>query len=175
MGGSRMRKLIVICCALLAASCSSDEEKAEELAYESYEGYEEPAAEEEEPSLFDDQANEPESLVDALPDPSFGRGGYVGGSLSRDIDNEEREPFDERAARRAAERKLARDGYDYSYGCTIDCSGHEAGWQWRADNGYATPGRSQSFEEGGNAFDEALERRVDRMRDDYEAGEDQDY
>lgn len=82
-----------------------------------------------------------------------------------------RAPFDEDAARDAAEEELASEGYDYSYGCTIDCSGHDAGWQWRADNGYSTPGNSNSFDEGGRAFDEALEARVDDMRDEYESGE----
>lgn len=84
---------------------------------------------------------------------------------------EEREPFDEDAARDEAERELASSGYDYRYGCTDDCSGHEAGWQWRSDQGYSTSGKSQSFEEGGRAFDEALEERVDEMRDEYEAGD----
>ncbi|NWG52858.1 MAG: hypothetical protein HXY28_03985 [Hydrogenophilaceae bacterium] len=89
--------------------------------------------------------------------------------------SEDREPFDEDAAREAAERDLASEGYDYSYGCTDDCSGHEAGWQWRAENGYSTYGNSESFAEGGYAFDEALESRVEEMRDDYEAGLDPDY
>lgn len=82
-----------------------------------------------------------------------------------------REPFDEDAARQAAEAELASEGYDYRYGCTIDCSGHDAGWQWRADNGYSTPGNSNSFDEGGRAFDEALEERIDEMRNEYESGE----
>lgn len=86
---------------------------------------------------------------------------------------EERGEFDEDAARRRAEDDLALEGYDYSYGCTDDCSGHEAGWQWRADNGYSTYGNSQSFAEGGYAFDDAVEDRVESMRDDYEAGSDE--
>lgn len=88
-------------------------------------------------------------------------------------DNEEedyREPFDEYEAERIAERELQREGYDYSYGCTMDCSGHEAGWQWRGDNGYVTPGNSQSFYEGTMAFEDALQDRVDEMRQDYEMG-----
>lgn len=82
-----------------------------------------------------------------------------------------RDEFDEDAARTAAEGELANNGYDYSYGCTVDCSGHDAGWQWRADNGYATPGNSNSFDEGGRAFDEALEQRVEEMREEYDSGE----
>ncbi|MEJ0058177.1 MAG: hypothetical protein WDM79_00600 [Terricaulis sp.] len=88
---------------------------------------------------------------------------------------EDRAPFDEDAAREAAEQDLASEGYDYSYGCTDDCSGHEAGWEWRAENGYSTDGNSDSFEEGGYAFDEALESRVEEMRDNYEDGVDPDY
>lgn len=88
---------------------------------------------------------------------------------------ETREPFDEDAARDAAEQDLAAEGYDFSYGCTSDCSGHEAGWQWRAEHGYSTPGTSQSFDEGGRAFDEALDDRVEEMRYDYDAGFDPEY
>lgn len=86
-----------------------------------------------------------------------------------------REPFDEDAAREAAEDEMANSGYDYSFGCTDDCSGHEAGWRWRADNGYTTPGNSNSFYEGGQAFDNAVEERVDEMRDEYESGEEPGY
>jgi hypothetical protein len=50
------------------------------------------------------------------------------------------------------------------YGCTQDCSGHEAGWAWAADNGVTDSsdcgGRSQSFREGCIAFAEALETRT---------------
>ena len=87
-----------------------------------------------------------------------------------DYRDDHRDEFDEYAARRAAEDELASEGYDYSYGCTDDCSGHEAGWQWRAENGYSASGTSQSFAEGGWAFDEAVEERVDEMRDEYEEG-----
>lgn len=86
-----------------------------------------------------------------------------------------REPFDEDEAYATAEEELAAEGYDYRYGCTEDCSGHEAGWQWRADNGYSTPGYSNSFDEGGRAFDEAVDERVDEMRDSYDAGEEPGY
>ncbi|NVD46133.1 hypothetical protein [Qipengyuania atrilutea] len=87
-----------------------------------------------------------------------------------------RPDFDEDAAREAAESEMAGQGYDYSYGCTDDCSGHEAGWQWRADNGYpvddpSTYGNSNSFAEGAMAYEEAVDERVDEMRDEYEYGE----
>lgn len=92
-----------------------------------------------------------------------------------DYQTPDREPFDEGAARAAAEDELASSGYDLRYGCTEDCSGHDAGWEWRAGHGYSTPGYSNSFDEGGRAFDEALEERVDEMRWEYEAGADFGY
>lgn len=55
-----------------------------------------------------------------------------------------------------------RDSYDGEYGsfegydCTVDCSGHEAGYNWAADNGITDPedcgGRSWSFIEGCRAY-----------------------
>lgn len=42
--------------------------------------------------------------------------------------------------------------YSGKYGCTDDCSGHEAGYAWAEDRGIDDPddcsGRSQSFIEG---------------------------
>jgi hypothetical protein len=92
-------------------------------------------------------------------------------SVIEDQEEDAREPFDEDAAKQAAEDDLASESYDYSYGCTSDCSGHEAGWRWRADNGYTTPGNSNSFYEGGQAFDDAVDNKVEEMRNAYEAGE----
>ena len=47
------------------------------------------------------------------------------------------------------------------YGCTQDCSGHEAGWSWAEENGVTDPsdcgGNSMSFEEGCIAYAEELE------------------
>ena len=44
----------------------------------------------------------------------------------------------------------------YGYVCTDDCSGHEAGYNWAAENGVTDPtqcgGNSQSFIEGCEAF-----------------------
>lgn len=96
-------------------------------------------------------------------------------SYSYSEDEEKREPFDEDAAREKAEEELASEGYDYRYGCTDDCSGHEAGWRWRAENGYSTDGKSRSFSEGGEAFDYAVEERVEEMRSEYDDGYDPDY
>lgn len=92
-----------------------------------------------------------------------------------------RPEFNEDDARDSAEREMRLRGYDFRYGCTIDCSGHEAGWQYRGDTGFDTYGiidgygRSQSFGEGARAFEEAVEDRVEEMRDDYDLGIDYPY
>jgi hypothetical protein len=43
-------------------------------------------------------------------------------------------------------------GYKGSYGCTVDCSGHDAGYRWAEQNDIDDPddcyGNSQSFIEG---------------------------
>lgn len=47
------------------------------------------------------------------------------------------------------------------YGCTQDCSGHEAGVAWASENDLRDPsecgGRSRSFIEGCEAYTEALQ------------------
>lgn len=148
------RSLASVCAAclgvLLLASCS--DETSDDVQYITEElGVSEKEASE----LLDDYGN-PEDAVDDYQDAM-------------------REPFDDDAATQMAEEDLAAEGYDYRYSCTEDCSGHEAGWQWRAEHGYSTPGYSNSFDEGGRAFDEAVEERVDEMREKYEAGEDAEY
>ena len=44
------------------------------------------------------------------------------------------------------------------YGCTDDCRGHDAGWEWAEENGVTSPddcgGNSPSFEEGCIAYAE---------------------
>ena len=85
---------------------------------------------------------------------------------------DEREPFDEDGARDIAEDEVAGESYadiGAPYGCTDDCSGHEAGFRYRAENGYAghSPD-SPSFNEGGQAFEDAVEERVEEMRSEYE-------
>ncbi|GFE77458.1 hypothetical protein NTCA1_51070 [Novosphingobium sp. TCA1] len=122
--------------------------------------------------------HEEDDAADASSDSQGGEFSYADYSGSDDEAEEaedEREPFDEDAARDAAESELASQQYDGSYVCTVDCSGHEAGWQWRAEHGYAVDGKSNSFSEGGQAFDDALENRVDEMRDNYENGEEPEY
>jgi hypothetical protein len=61
--------------------------------------------------------------------------------------------FDERRDEMEGER-----GSYAGYGCTVDCSGHDAGYQWAADNGITDPdncgGKSWSFIEGCRAYAE---------------------
>lgn len=44
------------------------------------------------------------------------------------------------------------------YGCTEDCSGHNAGWEWAEEKGISDPsdcgGKSQSFIEGCQSYAE---------------------
>jgi len=83
--------------------------------------------------------------------------------------------FDEDRAREVAEEEVANDTYTgigSSYGCTDDCSGHEAGFRYRAEHGYAGVNPdSPSFNEGGEAFDDAVEARVEEKREAHENGE----
>jgi hypothetical protein len=84
--------------------------------------------------------------------------------------------FDEAAARELAEAEVASEGYDGSYGCTDDCSGHDAGWQWRADNGYPVEdqddyGSSNSFAEGAMAYEDAVDERLNEKREEFESSE----
>ena len=126
----------------------------------------------------DDENQTEEEYADSLSDYGYSDtvdygtsdyGSYDYGHSDYDDSTE----FDEDAAREEAERDLALEGYDYRYGCTIDCSGHEAGWQWRAENGYPvydpdTYGNSYSFSEGAQAYEEAVEERVEALRDEHE-------
>lgn len=96
-----------------------------------------------------------------------------------DIAAADREPFDEDAAREAAEKELSGQSYEEvgaPYGCTVDCAGHEAGYRYRADNGYVGfNADSPSFNEGGQAFEDAVDDLVEEMRSDYESGGDAHY
>ena len=91
-------------------------------------------------------------------------------------DSEEVEiEFDEDAARADAEQEVADEGYDGP--CTIDCTGHDAGFDWAADGheDYGTS-RSPSFDEGQEAYEEAVEERLEEKREQFEdVGPDSDY
>lgn len=140
-----LRYLAPLTCMIIIGGCGSSEE-------DSYEG---------------DGSTEVGSLSG---DGEEAEAGYSG--------EEERADFDEDDARDTAEEEIAGESYQSigtPYGCTQDCSGHEAGFAWRRDNGYATPGNSNSFSEGGQAFDEAVDDRVDEMRSDYENSAEGEY
>ena len=106
----------------------------------------------------------------AEPDGGFASSGYA----TRAEPREEREPFDEDAARDRAREEVRSEGY--SGACTIDCSGHDAGFDWAAD-GNADGGlsSSQSFDEGQEAYERAVDERVEEVRQSYEDGEAVDY
>lgn len=163
MGGSMTRvhpiKTIPLMLAFALAACGS-EASTSDYDESSEDGYYE-----------DSDVEEDEAVSYGEEDEVASYGGSYSGGYGSYGDEEEREEFDEHEARRVARDQLSSEGYDMSYGCTIDCSGHEAGWQWGAENGYSTYGNSQSFHEGTMAFEDALDDRVNEMRDDYEDGE----
>lgn len=84
-------------------------------------------------------------------------------------DSDDREPFDGDAAREQAEQEVADEGY--SGPCTIDCSGHDAGFNYAA-NGNPDGGvsDSQSFDEGQEAYEEAVDERVEELSQAHDAG-----
>lgn len=57
--------------------------------------------------------------------------------------------------------------------CTDDCSGHEAGYEWAADNGISDPddcgGKSDSFIEGCEAYANEQMMETDEDYSDYES------
>lgn len=61
-------------------------------------------------------------------------------------------------------------GYSGGYGCTQDCSGHDAGYEWAEENEITDPddcsGKSWSFEEGCRSF--AEERQGEEGEEDSE-------
>lgn len=80
------------------------------------------------------------------------------GAPSADIESRGAEAFDAMAS-----SSYTLEGMPY--GCTDDCSGHEAGWRWAADNLITDPymcgGNSQSFVAGCQAFAEAVQARAE--------------
>lgn len=71
----------------------------------------------------------------------------------------------------AEKYRSASSGYQDAgapYGCTSDCSGHDAGWAWAEENGVSDPGdcggNSLSFEEGCIAY--AEEQQAERPDED---------
>jgi hypothetical protein len=103
---------------------------------------------------------------------------YVDDADDYEAELEARDPFDEDAAREEAENDVALETYQgvgRPYGCTDDCSGHEAGFKWRRDRGYVPYGNSDSFREGAQAYEDEVESRVEEMREEYEDGDGDDF
>lgn len=97
--------------------------------------------------------------------------GFVGGYGKFSQDVAENSSYDEpevteEAMYEAASRLSGITYYDLGepYGCTSDCSGHEAGTAWADDNQMIYPedcgGDSQSFIEGCMAFAEEVQREA---------------
>lgn len=61
--------------------------------------------------------------------------------------------------------------FSYDYECTEDCSGHEAGYEWAAENDITDPddcgGKSQSFMEGCEAYAEEHEEHEEQEEERY--------
>jgi cellulase/cellobiase CelA1 len=79
--------------------------------------------------------------------------------------------FDEDTARDRAVDDLSYESYSsigQPYGCTDDCSGHDAGFEWAKQAG-VTDGScysdSASFNEGCQAYADAIEEKIDEYRD----------
>lgn len=79
--------------------------------------------------------------------------------------------FDEDAARDRAVDDLSYESYSsigQPYGCTDDCSGHEAGFEWAKEGGLTDGScysESESFNEGCQAYADAIEDRVNEYRE----------
>lgn len=83
----------------------------------------------------------------------------------------EESTFDEADARVDAAADLSATTYEAeegSFACTEDCSGHDAGWAWAAENSVTDAfecAGSGSFQEGCEAYAAALEARVEEAED----------
>ncbi len=85
--------------------------------------------------------------------------GTIGGDNEADLSDYEDEEY---AGETYSEFDERRDSYEgdrgsfADYGCTQDCSGHEAGYAWAQEKGIDDPdncgGNSWSFEEGCRAY-----------------------
>ena len=79
--------------------------------------------------------------------------------------------FDEDAAIERATEELAFETYSSigePFGCTEDCSGHEAGFEWAKQNEITDGwcgGNSESFIEGCQAYEDAIQEKIEEYRD----------
>lgn len=72
------------------------------------------------------------------------------------------ETYDEYDARRDSYNGVR--GESHGYGCTVNCGGHDAGYEWASEHGITSTeecgGKSWSFEEGCKAY--AEEQQADQ-------------
>ena len=99
-------------------------------------------------------------------------------SYGGDEESERERHFDEDRARDEARADVGSETYSgvgRPYGCTIDCSGHDAGFEWARDRELEDcwGGRSQSFAEGCRTYGEEIDRKVEEARDQFESGADE--
>lgn len=98
--------------------------------------------------------------------------------------DEPEEAGEERGGETYSEFDDRRDSYGGARGtyagdgCTVDCSGHDAGYRWAEERGISDPdscgGKSWSFEEGCRAYAEGRAREEETGADDAEASADDD-
>lgn len=185
--GIPVRALSAIIAIALLAGCGTDASSIDEEG--SSENVEMPADEAVATidELGGDNTATPSDLAAAAVAPSYTYGDTVS---DEDTENDPptyrarqyREPFNEYRAREKAETELAWETYrsiGRPYGCTIDCSGHEAGFKYRARKGYGSRIEgdydARSFRQGQQAYDDEVDRRVEEARAEYENSEDEDY
>lgn len=84
-------------------------------------------------------------------DGAIDRYGYGASSYDEERGDETYDEFDQRR-----DQLGSSYGTFGGYGCTVDCSGHEAGYEWAQQNGisetYQCGGNSWSFIEGCKAY-----------------------
>jgi hypothetical protein len=111
-------------------------------------------------------------LMSACGDSSESRGSRESGGLDYRYADETPSltEFDEDSARDRAVDDLSYESYSSigePYGCTDDCSGHEAGFEWAKENSVTDGscfGDSASFNEGCQAYADAIEEKVNEYR-----------
>jgi len=104
------------------------------------------------------------AIVVTLSLAACGQGGSYSSSSEDEVYTAE---VDEDAARESARSELEGTTYigqGAVYGCTSDCSGHDAGYEWAQENEIEDPsdcgGKSASFIEGCEAYAEEFQQQV---------------
>lgn len=182
-----MRTLSVLVALVLLAGCGADAPSVEEEADSENVEMSADEAVAAVGQAGDDEMATPSDLVVTPVAPRYT---YVEPDSDEDTEDEPiayparqyREPFSETRARHKAETELSWETYQSigrPYGCTIDCSGHDAGFKYRARKGYG--GRiegdydARSFRQGQQAYDDEVDRRVEEARAEYEDSDGEGY